>query len=204
MFSRLTLAQDTPKPAVVRTPVSATLLDDDDPLEVDLSTLAAVPTAQSAPVPPFPGFPGLAGMGAGDDPLAGGPDMFAQMMQQMMAGQGQGPPNASGPMPMFGTTGGPPAPNSPFPPSPPKTLLDRVFPLVHLLAMVALAAYAVVHLEPARKFGLYGWMGVGGSVDWSAWSALARRRPGHGVLDAVGQMSGVGLAEVVRGLLRVQ
>lgn len=85
-------------------------------------------------------------------------------------------------------------PVSPFPVQP-KSLLDKLFPVVHLLSMVALAVYAIGWLEPARKFGLYGWMGVGGKIDWSAWGALSRRRPG--ALDSAATELGVGLAEVV-------
>lgn len=84
-------------------------------------------------------------------------------------------------------------PVSPFPVQP-KSLLDKLFPVVHLLSMVALAVYAIGWLEPARKFGLYGWMGVGGKIDWSAWGALSRRRPG--ALDSAATELGVGLAEV--------
>ena len=141
--------------------------------------------------------------------MSGGPDMLQQMMQQMMAPGPPGSPDSGlgiggmfpslsqGNPAAFGQT--PPASTTTTPP--PKTLLDRLFPLVHLLSMIALAIYAVGWLEPARKFGLYGWMGVGGSVDWAAWGALSRRRPATDVLDTVGQLSGVGLAEVVRLLV---
>lgn len=173
----------------------------DDPLEVDISSLpmspALVPStsAQSTASGRFtPIF--------GGDPMSGGPDMLAQMMQQMMAPGPPGSPDAGlGIGGMFSSLPSPgPGLTPPTPPTvaPPKTLLDRLFPLVHLLSMVALAVYAVGWLEPARKFGMYGWMGLGAKVDWAAWGALTRRPPANDVLDAVGQMSGVGIAEVVR------
>lgn len=139
---------------------------------------------------------------------AAGDDMFAQMLAQMTGGAAGGAPGAAGGLGgMFGGMGGPPGatgagmspfgapPTSPFPPKP-KTFLDRIFPLIHLVSMVALAVYAVGWMEPTRKFGTYGWMGLGGNVDWRSWGALASRKPVE-ALGAVGKAAGVGLSEVV-------
>ncbi|BGP18544.1 hypothetical protein JCM10213_002942 [Rhodosporidiobolus nylandii] len=169
-----------------RPPTSlADVNNDDDPAEVDLgaanplSLLAGAGGANGTN--PFAAFPGL-----GPDGGAGGQDMFAQMMQQMVAAQGGAGAGAGGDM-----GGAPPA--NPFmmqPPAPPqpKTRLERVFPLVHILAMVGLAVYAVVFLEPARRVAAYGWTGTEQGIDWSAWGALLSRRPTvHGaVAEAVG------------------
>ena len=122
--------------------------------------------------------------------------MFAQMLASM-GGGGAERMGAPGTSPL------PAAPASPFPPTP-RTLLDKLFPVLHLLAMVGLAVYAVGWLEPTRKFGMYGWMGVGGTVDWKAWSALSGKAPREGVRGVVGQLAGTALADVVRRLLPVR
>ncbi|KAM0752195.1 hypothetical protein T439DRAFT_324265 [Meredithblackwellia eburnea MCA 4105] len=191
----------------IPTSITATL-DDDDPAEVDISQQLAHPAASPPPSSnnlndPF-GFQNLFPQGQGQ----GGPegDIMAQMMQQMMAGMagggGPGGPGAGGPFGVGAQGSQPQPPTSPFP-AQPKSLLDKLFPLVHLLSMFLLAAYAVISLEPANKVGLYGWMGVGKKVDWNAWAALIRKRPtslapGKSglVQEAVGQLSGIGLAQV--------
>lgn len=129
--------------------------------------------------------------GASGAPGGAGGDMFSQMMASMAAGGG-GAPGAEG---LGLPTGGFPGmmPTTTLPPTP-KTLIDRVFPLVHLLSMIGLAIYAIFWLEPARKFGLYGWMGVGGQVDWNSWAELSGKRNAGSVLA---KMVGSGLAEVV-------
>jgi hypothetical protein len=143
-----------------------------------------------------------------------GGDLFSQMMAQMAAGQGGpgGAEGASNPFAAFGggaggggAVGSNPfaggagqqAPTSPFPPQP-KTFLDKIFPLIHLVAMVGLAVYAVVWWEPSRRFGLYGSSETQG-IDWHAWGALASRRPKDA--GVVGQVVGMQLAEIVsRGI----
>ena len=62
-------------------------LDVDDPLEVDLSTLPSSP----ALVPSISAQSNASGRWTpmNGDPMSGGPDILAQMMQQMMA---PGPP----------------------------------------------------------------------------------------------------------------
>lgn len=191
-------------------PRSLAAEDDDDPAEIDLAAShgpqAISPFAFGAAGEGLgEGFPGMPGMGG-----AGGDDMFAQMLAQMTGGGGAGgaaggmggmfggPAGAEG---MGGPMGNPFAapPTSPFPPRP-KTLLDRIFPLIHLLSMVGLVVYAVGWMEPTRKAGAYGWLGQGGSVDWRAWGALAGRKPVEVLQGAVGKAAGVGLADVVSGL----
>lgn len=146
---------------------------------------------------------------------AGGEDMFAQMLAQMTGGAGGaaggagagmfggmgagGNPFAA--MAGGGGGGGPGAPpTSPFPPQP-KTLLDRVFPLVHLLSMIGLALYAVMYLEPARKAGLYGWTwtGLSAGIDWRAWGSLAGHKPAVMANNAA-NVVGLGISEVVSRL----
>lgn len=125
--------------------------------------------------------------------------MFAQMMQQMMAGAGGAGAGAGAGA--AGAGGAPPGnpfmqpPTSPFPPAP-KTFLDRVFPLVHLVAMVGLAVYAVFVYEPAKRVTAYGWNGSDIGIDWKAWSVLLDHRPQEtAVLQKIGIHS---LAQVVR------
>ncbi|GAA5918229.1 hypothetical protein JCM6882_003019 [Rhodosporidiobolus microsporus] len=161
----------------------------DDPAEVDLASnpLSLLSGGGGAPgANPFGAFPGLGGLGGGGEGGAGGEDPFMQMMQAM-AQQGGGAPGTAG---APSAAGGQPMAN-PFlqPPPPPKTFLDRVFPLVHILAMVGLAAYAVVFLEPARRVAEYGWTGThDDGIDWSAWGALLSVKPrDHGAAaQAVG------------------
>ncbi|GAA5973425.1 hypothetical protein JCM8115_001740 [Rhodotorula mucilaginosa] len=165
-----------PRPVTSNPPPPTSLADvNDDPAEVDLgmqnplSLLAGTdPAAQN----PFAAF----GAGGGGAP---GEDPFSQMMQQMMAGMGGAGGGPGGP---GGIAGGQhqqqqPAANSPFAPAPPKTLLDRFFPLVHITSMVALAIYVVFVYEPARRMATYGWAGGSEGVDWSAWSALLTHKP---------------------------
>jgi hypothetical protein len=188
-----------PRPVTSNPPPPTSLADvNDDPAEVDLgmqnplSLLAGTdPAAQN----PFAAF----GAGGGGAP---GEDPFSQMMQQMMAGMGGAGGGPGGP---GGIAGGQhqqqqPAANSPFAPAPPKTLLDRFFPLVHITSMVALAIYVVFVYEPARRMATYGWAGGSEGVDWSAWSALLTHKP-RDLAPGAGAFRG--LASVVSPQLRV-
>lgn len=191
---------------------------DDDPAEIDLASegVQRQQAAEAAALSPFAfggtqgragdGFPpGMMSGGAGG---AEGNDMFAQMLAQMTgAAAGNGGPQGAGFGGMFGSMAGPGGagpsgpPTSPFPP-PPKTLLDRVFPLVHFVSMVGLAFYAVMYLEPASKAGVYGnW--TGSSVDWRAWGSLTSHKPTT-TLNAAGQTIGFGIAQVVSFLSLAQ
>ncbi|GAA6025452.1 hypothetical protein JCM11491_000364 [Sporobolomyces phaffii] len=191
--------------AAPRAPTSlADVNNQDDPAEIDLAALHGAKGLQQQ-LAALGGGGGAAGDLPGfGQPGAPGGDLFAQMMAQM-AGPG-GAPGQGGQNPfaaMAGAGGGaggaagsnpfaqqPPV--SPFPPQP-KTFLDKVFPLVHLVAMVGLAVYAVVWWEPSRRFGLYGASETQG-IDWSAWGALASRRPRDaGIVD---QVVGMQLAEI--------
>lgn len=189
-----------PRPVTSNPPPPTSLADvNDDPAEVDLgvqnplSLLAGTdPSAQN----PFAAFG--AGAGAGGAP---GEDPFSQMMQQMMAGMG-GAGAAGGGM-GAGIAGGQqqPAAGLPFAPAPPKTLLDRFFPLVHITSMIALASYVVFVYEPARRIATYGWAGGSEGVDWSAWSALLTHKPRD---LALGAGAFRGLASVVSPRLHVE
>lgn len=201
----------TPTPSTPSNPPPPTSLSvDDDPEDIDLALTSPLPprvTRSKAnqqqqqqiaqleamglggglgggPESMFAGMNGLGGMGGG----AGG-DMFAQMMASM---NGSGTTGAAA---GISTPGGGFAtmPLGNFPPTP-KTTIDRLFPLVHFFSMVGLAIYAIFWLEPARKFGLYGWMGIGETVDWRNWAELSGKAPAR---DMVTKMVGSGLAEVV-------
>ncbi|GAA5969434.1 hypothetical protein JCM11641_008116 [Rhodosporidiobolus odoratus] len=182
------------RPKSVNPPAPTSLADvntDDDPAEVDLgamnplSLLAGAGGPNASGANPFAAFPGLGG--AGGEGGAPGQDMFSQMMAQMAAAQGDA--GAGGPGGVAGAGGGNPfqSPLSPFPPQP-KTVLDRVFPLIHILAMVGLALYAVFILEPARRIASYGWTGTEQGIDWAAWGALLHRRQtvNGAVAEAIG------------------
>ncbi|BGP42180.1 hypothetical protein JCM10450v2_006270 [Rhodotorula kratochvilovae] len=188
-----------PRPANVNPPPPTSLSDinnDDDPAEIDLATQSPLsllgglggPAGGAAAQNPFAAFAGAEGGAPGDD-------MFSQMMAQMM--QGGAPGAGAG---LGGGGGAPPnpfmqPPASPFPPAP-KTFLDRVFPLVHILAMVGLAVYVVAVYEPAKRLALYGWTGENGGVDWYAWGSLLSRQP-RTIENAVSKKLGFGtLAEV--------
>ncbi|GJN92483.1 hypothetical protein Rhopal_005513-T1 [Rhodotorula paludigena] len=180
-----------PRPANVNPAPPTSLADvNDDPAEVDLaaqnplSLLAGTGGAGPAGAQnPFAALGGQPGGGGADD-------MFAQMMQQMMAGAGGAGAGAGAGA--AGAGGAPPGnpfmqpPTSPFPPAP-KTFLDRVFPLVHLVAMVGLAVYAVFVYEPAKRMTAYGWNGSDIGIDWKAWSVLLDHRPQEtAVLQKIG------------------
>ncbi|GAA6046956.1 hypothetical protein JCM3770_003449 [Rhodotorula araucariae] len=194
-----------PRPASVNPPAPTSLSDinnNDDPAEIDLAAqsplsllagLGGPGSGADAGANPFAAFMG-AGAGAGAEGAAPGDDMFSQMMAQMMQGGGPGAGAAGG---MGGAPSNPfmQPPTSPFPPAP-KTFLDRVFPLVHILAMVGLAAYVVAVYEPAKRLALYGWTGENGGVDWYAWGSLLSR-PSRTIENAMSQKLGFGtLAEV--------
>ncbi|BGP26451.1 hypothetical protein Rt10032_c11g4594 [Rhodotorula toruloides] len=188
-----------PRPANVNPPPPSTLADvnqDDDPAEVDLA--AQSPLALFGGTGPAgAGFPGAGAENPFAAAGAGGDDMFAQMLSQMMAGAGGAQAGAGG------VGAGPPAgaspfmqgpPVSPFPPAP-KTFLDRIFPALHFFAMVGLAAYVVAVYEPAKRLVEYGWTGARDGIDWASWGALISRKPREAgiVADAIGLN---GLAEV--------
>ncbi|GAA5885748.1 hypothetical protein JCM16303_006049 [Sporobolomyces ruberrimus] len=196
-----------PQAKTAAPPAPSSLADvnnQDDPAEIDLASLQGAKGLQQQ-------LAALGGGAGGEMPGFGGPgqggDLFSQMMAQMAAGGGPGGPGgaAGGENPFAAMMGGggsnPFAPQqggagvppvSPFPPQP-KTFLDKIFPLVHLVAMVGLAVYAVVWWEPSRRLGLYGAYETQG-IDWAAWGALASRRPKDAGI--VGQVIGKQLAEI--------
>lgn len=199
----------------VNPPPPSTLAADDDPEEIDLATLNPTLTPQqkqkqqqlaalgfpsdfspnaSAPNP-FAGFPGFDGAGLGGASTgAGGDDMFAQMMAQMGA-MGGGGPGGEGASPFgpggLGAMGGGRGQAQPVAKRP-KTVLDRVFPLVHLVSMVGLAWYAITQFEPSSRAQSFGWMGKGEGIDWVGWARLASGKQGE-----VLTKSGEGLTVVV-------
>lgn len=136
---------------------------------MDLSALAFNPAATPNAMPnPFAAMMGGAGFpGAGG---ADGGDFMAQMMASMSAG---GPPGAGGL---------PSTPVSPFPPVQ-KTMLDRVFPLIHFVSMVLLALYAVLVAEPAKRVSM---LGMGEGVQWHVWGSLIHSAPATGVKGLMG------------------
>ncbi|GAA5989490.1 hypothetical protein JCM5350_005936 [Sporobolomyces pararoseus] len=166
-----------------------------DPAEIDLASLNGNSSLQQQ-------LAALQGGGGGGE--GGGGDLFSQMMAQMAAGGPQGGAGQN-PFAAFGGGGGGVGgtASNPFAqqsaqtpvasPPQPKTFLDKVFPLIHLLAMVGLAVYSVVWWEPSKRFGLYGQSELQG-IDWSAWGALASTRPKNSGI--VGQLVGGQLAEI--------
>lgn len=182
---------------------------DDDPAEVDLaqerSRLPATLTPQQQMLQSMmAGGGGGAGSGAfanmmgaagGDGAAAGGGDFMSQMMAQMASAGGAG-----GAMPGMGGADGIAspftAPVSPFPPTP-KTFIDRIFPLIHLLAMVGLAVYTIGWMEPSRRIGMLGSASATTGVNWSAWASLGHTRPATGLKGMMANVAGLGLAEIV-------
>ncbi|GAA5952131.1 hypothetical protein JCM3765_005205 [Sporobolomyces pararoseus] len=166
----------------------------EDPAEIDLASLNGSFQQQLA------ALNGGGGAGAGAAPQGG--DLFSQMMAQMAAG-GAGGQNPFAAFGEAGAGGANSAASNPFaqqqtqsppPPPQPKTFLDKVFPLIHLLAMVGLAIYSVIWWEPSKRFGLYGSSEFAG-IDWSAWGALASKRQPKDT-GIVGQVLGTQLAEI--------
>ncbi|GAA6063661.1 hypothetical protein JCM10212_001660 [Sporobolomyces blumeae] len=203
------VSSPTPTPAppsIKKVPQGPSTLSDlnhsDDPAEIDLAALKGDQGLEKqlgafglGGMNPEKGFQGL--MGGPPTGMDGG-DMFAQMMAQMMGGGAGGDgPNATSPL--AGGGGPRPAPGSTaFAPPAPKTLLDKLLPLIHLLSMIGLSVYAIVYMEPTRRIqNVYGAAAAStadAGIDWSAWGALASRRPvANGV---VGQAVGLQLASV--------
>ena len=123
---------------------------------------------------------------------AGGGDFMAQLMASINSGGGA--PGMEG----MATGGFPGIPTSPIPLTP-KTKLDKLFPILHLVAMLLLASFAVGVWEPAIRNGngVMEGMRSGGGVHWSGWGELG----GHGSLGGVrSALRGNGLAQVVRPL----
>ncbi|KAK4052452.1 hypothetical protein OIV83_002254 [Microbotryomycetes sp. JL201] len=191
-------------------PAPSSLLPDDDPAEIDLATTATSPAASGPNSQSAHSLATMTDTFGGNADAGGADDMFAQMLAQLtgQAGQqqnpftgtnGQAPPNPFAAMMLNNKDGAPQRPVSPFPPQP-KTLLDRIFPLIHFIAMVALAWYSVAYAEPANKIGIMGWTDRVGQVDWRSWGALASQRPARDVAGKVAGKSaealGVGLAQV--------
>ena len=174
---------------------------DDDPAEIDLSTISTqrpIPSASTtAPMDPFAammasmngstggegGFPGMRG--------APGGDFLSQMMSSMATGSM--PPTANG----LSGTFPPTAPISPFI-NQKKTFIDRIFPFLHFLSMFSLACYAVFFAEPSYKVES---LGLGEKVvDWSSWANLKYAAPVEFGTGMIGKLlySGKGqLAAVV-------
>ena len=120
------------------------------------------------------------------------------MMQQMGAmGGGAGGEGASpfGPGGLSAMGGGPGMGQQVA--QQPKTLLDRLFPLVHLLSMVGLAWYAITQFEPTSRAQSFGWMGKGDGIDWVGWARLASGKQGD-----ILTKSGEGLTIVVSAAFR--
>lgn len=185
------LARAPPSTAISNS--AATANDDDDPEEIDLggpgqNEAELVMQRQRAQLQAaMGGFGGMGGGGGGGMFGApspggipgggGGEDMFAQMMASLNAGGqspfggAQMPGDAPNPFAMGTGMGGPPL--SPFVPAP-RSLLDKLFPVVHLLSMIGLAIYVVGFLEPSRRIAAFG----GSALDlemgtaWSQWGTL--------------------------------
>jgi hypothetical protein len=89
-----------------------------------------------------------------DAPFAmpGAPDMFSSLLSSMGTGAQGNPMTVA--------------------PPPPKTWLDRLLPLIHLVSMVALGIYAVTVWEPTTRLGDPSAKGL---IDWGGWAALGRR-----------------------------
>lgn len=159
-------------PSLPPPPSNLALNDDEDPEEIDLSLSSPPPQLNPFDFssmfggPPGSGIPGADG--AGGDP-------FAQLLARFGA-PGGGPGAGSNPFGGVGPGGLPTAPLSPIPPTP-KTLLDKLFPWLHLFAMVGLAVYAVGWVEPKSRGGVWdSVVGTGGRVNWGGWSALGESK----------------------------
>lgn len=163
------LMQGTEKPPVRPKTTNATISADPD--DVDLSTLAPAGMPDSR-------LQSMMQPNAFSDRFAGtdspGPtpdlnDIFAQMLG---GAGGQGGGAAANPLlaqMMAGAQGqGQPQPQQP---PRPKTWFERLLPLVHLIAMIALAVYAVFIVEPRNRL-FSGIPSSEGQVSWRAWADL--------------------------------
>lgn len=139
----------------------------------------------------FGGPPGMMGMGMGGSEGGMGGDMFTQMMASMNSAGAGGGGAAGMSMPGGGFATMPLGGGSTT--IRPKTTLDRLFPLVHFIAMISLALYTIFILEPQTKSQLFDSNGV----NWSSWAELSGSSSGGPVRNVVSRMMGTGLAEVV-------
>ena len=185
---------------------------DDDPAEIDLASLGVPATIPrqitNTTNSPFAGLQGMQGMGMDGPGMGGmgafsafgamggagggidggiGNDMFSQLLAQMSN-------NPSSPLdPSANPLAPPPAKIVP------KTTLDKIFPLLHFLSMIALGVWAVWFAEPSGRVGLLEVKGAG--VSWAGWAALGRRSPVLGRVEGVVKSAfgaSEGLANVVR------
>ena len=111
-----------------------------------------------------------------EDPMAA---MFKAMSEGPNGAGGGGSPFGNLPPGLFGG-GDPSNPNALFPPAQQsrKPLIQRIFPIVHVLAMVALWAFIVLWWEPS----LHSTLSVGTGKTWS-WRNLAK----YGLLSGTGE-----------------
>lgn len=128
----------------------------------------------------MPGMPGLAGnsgqQATGSDSTAMPPQFADNPLAAMLMG-GQPQPGQSGGAPPFM----PPGMNlgkAPASAPAPKSLLQKMLPLVHLVALWSLLAYFVIYVEPRAHGALVddgsfrGWSGI-----LTRWAELEKRRP---------------------------
>jgi hypothetical protein len=82
------------------------------------------------------------------------------------------------------------------PPAPsPKTWLDRLLPLLHLVSMIALAVYTITVWEPTARLGDSNAKGL---IDWGSWAVLGKRSVGADELASVVCLSGPSVNRVTR------
>ncbi|KIO31176.1 hypothetical protein M407DRAFT_241884 [Tulasnella calospora MUT 4182] len=165
-----------------------------------------------------PGLPSLApGMTPPgiNVPAAGGPlpsDPFSAMLAQL-ANQPQLPSSSStdgaaaaammNPLAAFGSSAGPTASVAVSPPKP-KSLLQKLVPLLHAVSVLFLLAYFVFKWEPSAYEAGGGAADLPASMSgWSRWSSLANAKSDVGGIQAVPIFAAFTTLQIVLHSIRI-
>ncbi|KAG8894727.1 hypothetical protein FRC00_008536 [Tulasnella sp. 408] len=157
--------------------------------------------------------PGLTPPGINTPTAGGGPlpsDPFSMMLAQM-ANQQQLPSSSDGaaanPLAaMFGASaaGVPTAASVAVQPPKPKTLLQKLVPLLHAVSVLVLLAYFVFKGEPSAFEAGNGGAGLPPSMSgWSRWSSLVRARSEEGGIQAVPIFAAFTTLQIVLHSIRI-
>ncbi|KAG8932417.1 hypothetical protein FRC01_014143 [Tulasnella sp. 417] len=166
----------------------------------------------AAATPGLPSLaPGLTPPGINTPTAGGGPlpsDPFSAMLAQL-ANQQQLPASAEGaainPLAAFGSSSAATSAAVAVEPPKPKTLLQKLVPLLHAVSVLFLLAYFVFKGEPsAYEAGSPAVGGALGSMSrWSRWSSLVRAKSDEGGIAAVPIFAAFTTLQIVLHSIRI-
>ncbi|KAG9051233.1 hypothetical protein FS837_010520 [Tulasnella sp. UAMH 9824] len=173
--------------------------------------LASMGGAAAAPGLPSlaPGLtpPGIGTPTAGGGPLPSDPfsAMLAQMASQQLPSSTEGA--ATNPLAAFASSAGLGAPTAAavaVQPPKPKTLLQKLVPLLHAVSVLVLLAYFVFKGEPSAYEAGNGGAVLPGSMSvWSRWSSLVRAKSDEGGIQAVPIFAAFTTLQIVLHSIRI-